>query len=192
MMRNVFFILIISSFCTPLFAQKIKYSEPQKGQVINSVSFEVIGKIDKNYLVYKNIRTKNLISVYDDDMKLINEIDLTIMPDKTLNVDFIAYPDFAWVVYQYQQRNTIYCKAFKLNDLFDAVISSSFVHLRKPDKDIFKMASDISQTAPENSLYIDDRQMFVEVAQTLGLNGLHYVGLEEAKKQLKVFGLDME
>jgi hypothetical protein len=34
--------------------------------------------------------------------------------------------------------------------------------------------------------------MFVEVAQTLGLNGLHYVGLEEAKKQLKVFGLDME
>ena len=54
------------------------------------------------------------------------------------------------------------------------------------------MASDISQTAPEDSLYVDDRLMFVEVAQTLGLNGLHYEGLEKAKMQLKMFGLDME
>lgn len=114
-MRNLFLIFIINFFCAPLFAQQIKYSEPIKGQVSNSVDFEVIGKIEQNYLVYKNIRSRNLVSVYDDDMKLLNEIDLTIMPDKTLNVDFIAFPDFAWVVYQYQQRNTIHCKAFKLN-----------------------------------------------------------------------------
>ena len=115
MARNIFLILIINFFCAPLLAQEIKYSEPIKGEVSNSVDFEVIGKIDRNYLVYKNIRSRNFVSVYDDDMKLVSEIDLTIMPDKTLNVDFIAFPDFAWVVYQYQQRNIIYCKAFKLN-----------------------------------------------------------------------------
>src|ERR1700744_1768881 len=35
-------------------------------------------------------------------------------------------------------------KQFKLNELFDAIVSSSFVHFRKPDEDIFRMAIDIS------------------------------------------------
>ena len=83
-------------------------------------------------------------------------------------------------------------RAFKLDELFDAFISSCFVHLRKPDKDMFQMASDISQTAPIHSLYIDDRSMFVEVAQTLGMNGLHYKGLEEAKLILKGWGFEMD
>ncbi len=81
---------------------------------------------------------------------------------------------------------------FKLNELFDAYVSSSFVHLRKPDADIFRMAIDISQSAPEQIIYIDDRNMFVEVAQSLELKGIHYTGLEEAKKQLSEFGLLMK
>lgn len=119
----------------------------------------------------------------------------------------IAYPDtidfFKAIKKRYQVRviavsnegrelNAFRIKEFKLNELFDAVISSSFVHLRKPDADIFRMAIDISQTAPEHSLYIDDRHMFVEVAQTLGMNGIHYQGLYEAKIQLKSFGFEME
>jgi putative hydrolase of the HAD superfamily len=83
-------------------------------------------------------------------------------------------------------------KTFKLNELFDGFISSCFVHLRKPDKDIFRMASDISQTAPMHSLYIDDRSMFVEVAQSFGMNGLHYKGLEEAKITLKALGFEVD
>lgn len=119
----------------------------------------------------------------------------------------IAYPDtidfFKAIKKRYQVRaiavsnegrelNAFRIKEYKLNELFDAVISSSFVHLRKPDADIFRMAIDISQTAPEHSLYIDDRHMFVEVAQTLGMNGIHYQGLKEAKIKLKAFGFEME
>lgn len=90
-----------------------------------------------------------------------------------------------------RELNDYRIKAFKLNELFDGFISSCFVHLRKPDKDIFRMASDISQTAPIHSLYIDDRSMFVEVAQALGMNGLHYKGLEEAKLTLQTWGFKM-
>ena len=119
----------------------------------------------------------------------------------------IAYPDtidfFKAIKKRYQVRviavsnegrelNAFRIKEYKLNELFDAVISSSFVHLRKPDVDIFRMAIDISQTSPEHSLYIDDRHMFVEVAQTLGMNGIHYQGLKEAKIKLKAFGFEME
>ena len=91
-----------------------------------------------------------------------------------------------------RELNAYRIKQFKLNELFDGFVSSSFVHLRKPDADIFRMAIDISQTAPEQTIYIDDRNMFVEVAQTLGLNGIHYSGLEEAKIQLSEFGISLQ
>ncbi len=91
-----------------------------------------------------------------------------------------------------RELNVYRITQFKLTELFDAFVSSSFVHLRKPDADIFRMAIDISQTNPEHSLYIDDRHMFVEVAQTLGLNGIHYQGLESAKKHLARFGFVVE
>jgi hypothetical protein len=32
-----------------------------------------------------------------------------------LNVDFVAYPDFAWLIYQFQKRNIIHCMAVKIN-----------------------------------------------------------------------------
>jgi len=91
-----------------------------------------------------------------------------------------------------RELNAYRIKKFKLNELFDAFVSSSYVHLRKPDADIFRMASDISQTKPENSLYLDDRLMFVEIAQTLGMCGIHYQGLDILKKQLKMFNFAIE
>jgi putative hydrolase of the HAD superfamily len=86
-----------------------------------------------------------------------------------------------------RELNNYRIKKFKLHELFDAFVSSSYVHYRKPDEDIFRMASDISQTLPKHSLYIDDRLMFVETAQTLGMHGLHYKDLDETKIQLKKF-----
>lgn len=91
-----------------------------------------------------------------------------------------------------RELNAYRLEKFKLNELFDAYISSAYVHLRKPDADIFYMARDIAQAKPENSLFIDDRLMFVQIAQNLGMNGIHYEGLDKVKKQLKVFRFAIE
>ncbi len=88
-----------------------------------------------------------------------------------------------------RELNHYRINTFHLNDLFDGFISSSFVHLRKPDAAIFKMAADISQMPPQQSIYIDDRLMFVKVAQTLGFNGVHHKDPENTRKQLKELGL---
>ncbi len=80
-------------------------------------------------------------------------------------------------------------KKFKLNELFDAFVSSSFVHIRKPDIDIYKYALDVSQVSAEKVAYIDDRQMFIEVAGTLGINGIHHTSFELTKRKLEKFGL---
>ncbi len=83
-------------------------------------------------------------------------------------------------------------KKFKLYELFDSFVASSFVHFRKPDIDIFKIALDVSQALPGNVVYIDDRHMFVEVAGTIGIKGIHHTSFESTKEKLSEFGFSLK
>ena len=80
-------------------------------------------------------------------------------------------------------------KKFHLSSFIDFFISSCFVHLRKPDEDIYRLALDCAQVEAEQVVYIDDRQMFVEVATSLGINGIHHADLASTRKALADFGL---
>jgi putative hydrolase of the HAD superfamily len=82
-------------------------------------------------------------------------------------------------------------RAFKLYEFVDFFISSCFVHFRKPDVDIWKVALDIAQVPRENVVYIDDRNMFVQVAESLGLRGIthSYKNVEQTKQALAKMGL---
>lgn len=113
-MKKFVLSLLISTFSAFLFAQQITYTQPEP-QDSRGLNFEIIGKIENNFLIYKNIRNNYAISTYDNSMRLLNRVDLAFMPDKTLNVDFIAYPDFAWLIYQYQKKNIVHCMAVKVN-----------------------------------------------------------------------------
>ena len=76
-------------------------------------------------------------------------------------------------------------KTFDLGSFVDAFISSSFVHIRKPDEDIFKLALDIAQMDPEEVVFIDDRPMFVQVAAKLGIKGIVHTDYNSTKQQLE-------
>jgi putative hydrolase of the HAD superfamily len=79
--------------------------------------------------------------------------------------------------------------AFRLDTFIDFFVSSCFVHFRKPDADIFRIALDIAQVNPEQVLYLEDRCMFVEVAQTLGIKGILHTGYDATRKELASYGL---
>ena len=113
-MKYLLLYLFSGIFCLSGYAQQITYSQPESNDS-RSLNFEIIGKVDGNFLIYKNIRNSHNISVYDNSMKMIDKTDLLFMEDKTLNADFISYPDFAWIIYQYQKRNIVYCMAVKVN-----------------------------------------------------------------------------
>lgn len=113
-MKYFISVFILSFLYSVSVAQDIVYSQPDNNDTRN-MNFEIIGKIDGNYLVFKNVRNNNSISVYDDQMIEKDRVNLKFLNDKTLNVDFISYPDFVWMIYQYQSRNIIYCKAVKIN-----------------------------------------------------------------------------
>jgi putative hydrolase of the HAD superfamily len=63
------------------------------------------------------------------------------------------------------------------------------VHFRKPDEDMFKIALDISQTPPDEVAYLDDRPLFVEIAQSLGIKGILHESPEKSRKALEELGL---
>jgi putative hydrolase of the HAD superfamily len=77
---------------------------------------------------------------------------------------------------------------FKMGDFVDFFISSCFVHFRKPDADIFKVALDIAQVPPEKVIYLEDRPLFVQVADTLGIRGIIHQDFNTTKQQLASFG----
>ena len=80
-------------------------------------------------------------------------------------------------------------RQFGLAEFVDFFVSSCFVHFRKPDTDIFRMAIDLAQTPPAQTVYLDDRPLFVEVARTLGLRAIHHTSYEETKRAFAELGL---
>ena len=88
---------------------------------------------------------------------------------------------------------TVYrVKQFQLRSFIDFFVSSCFVHCRKPDEDIHRIALDIAQVRPEQVVYIDDRPMFVEVAEGLGLNSIIHTGYVATQKSLEKWGLTLQ
>ena len=79
-------------------------------------------------------------------------------------------------------------QTFELGALIDFFIASCFVHYRKPDADIYRIALDIAQAQPGHVVYIDDRAMFVEVAASLGIRGIHHTGYETTRGVLQGMG----
>ncbi len=81
------------------------------------------------------------------------------------------------------------CK-FKLDEFVDAFVSSCFVHLRKPDADIFRLALDISQTPERQIVYIENTALFVQVAQGLGIRSIQHTDYQSTCAKLAALGLE--
>lgn len=80
-------------------------------------------------------------------------------------------------------------RRFKLDEFVDFFIVSSFVHFRKPDEDIWRIALDVAQVRPAQVVYLEDRPMFVEVAASLGLKSIWHRGLDTTRTELARLGL---
>ena len=71
-----------------------------------------------------------------------------------------------------RELNAYRINTFSLNEIFDFYVSSCFVHLRKPDPAIFRLALDGSGVPVNEIVYIDDVQLFVDVATDMGIKSI--------------------
>jgi putative hydrolase of the HAD superfamily len=82
-------------------------------------------------------------------------------------------------------------KKFALETFIDFFVSSCFVHYRKPDPDIFRMALDMAQVSPQHAVYIEDRPMFVEIVRGMGLRAIRHTDYESTRSALAEWGLSV-
>ena len=68
-----------------------------------------------------------------------------------------------------RELNAHRIKTFELGRIIDAFVSSCFVHVRKPDTEMFRIALDIAQVPVGDILYLENTQMFVQIAQGMGI-----------------------
>ena len=80
---------------------------------------------------------------------------------------------------------------FKLGSVIDLFVVSAYVHCRKPDVDIHRIALDIAQVPPSSVFYVDDRLMFVEVAGTLGIKVIQHSDVERTRATMDSVGLSL-
>lgn len=90
-----------------------------------------------------------------------------------------------------RELTTYRVQQFKLSALIDIFVSSCFVHYRKPDTDIYRIALDIAQASPDQVVYVEDRAMFIEVARGLGIRGILHKDYETTQKALETMGLSL-
>jgi putative hydrolase of the HAD superfamily len=88
-----------------------------------------------------------------------------------------------------RELNAYRIRKFKLDRFVDAFISSCFVHIRKPDADIFRLALDIAQVPAHQVVYIENTPMFVQIAEGLGIRSILHTGYKSTCTKLASFGL---
>jgi putative hydrolase of the HAD superfamily len=91
-----------------------------------------------------------------------------------------------------RELNAYRIDKFSLDRLVDCFISSCFVHIRKPDVDIFRMALDVAQVQPAQAVFIDNTPMFVQIAEGLGIQGILHTDCKSTQSKLSNLGLDAE
>jgi HAD superfamily hydrolase (TIGR01509 family) len=89
-----------------------------------------------------------------------------------------------------RELNAHRIRKFKLGRLVDFFISSCFVHLRKPDVDIFRLALDIAQVPAERVVYIENTRMFVQIAEGLGIRSILHTDYTSTCAKLASLGLN--
>jgi len=78
---------------------------------------------------------------------------------------------------------------FHLRDYFEAFFSSCYLGLRKPDKEIYRRALQITQREPQECVMIDDRDLNLECARELGMNTIQFRNASQLRADLARLGI---
>jgi putative hydrolase of the HAD superfamily len=89
-----------------------------------------------------------------------------------------------------RELNAFRIRKFKLDRIVELFVSSCFVHIRKPDADIFRLALDIAQVPAEQVVFIDNTPMFVQIGESLGICSILHTDYKSTSAKLAALGLE--
>lgn len=80
-------------------------------------------------------------------------------------------------------------RKFGLDKFVDFFVSSCFVHIRKPDEEIFRLALDLAQVPERQVVYLENTLLFAQVAEGLGIRSILHTDYKTTRARLASFGL---
>ncbi len=87
------------------------------------------------------------------------------------------------------ELNLYRIQQFNLRRDFSAFFSSCFLGVRKPDQAIYQLALQVTQRAPEECVFIDDRPLNLECARRMGMRTIHYQNAQQLQAELRNNGV---
>ncbi|HXN52666.1 MAG TPA: HAD family phosphatase [Candidatus Acidoferrum sp.] len=81
--------------------------------------------------------------------------------------------------------------AFHLRRDFEVFFSSCYLHTRKPEEMIFRIALEVTQRPAAECVFIDDRPLNLENPRKLGMKTIHYQNAEQLRTELKNYGVEV-
>jgi putative hydrolase of the HAD superfamily len=91
-----------------------------------------------------------------------------------------------------RELNAYRIRTFMLKKFIDFFVSSCYIYVRKPDAAIFKIALDTAQVCADEVVYIDNVQMFTDIATDIGIKSIHHIDLNSTLEALADMGLQIE
>jgi putative hydrolase of the HAD superfamily len=91
-----------------------------------------------------------------------------------------------------RELNLYRIQKFGLRQIFRVFFSSCFVGLRKPERDIYRIAIETTQFPAEQCCFLDDRAINLEGAAQLGMHTVQVQSLEQMKVELAKLGISAE
>ena len=79
----------------------------------------------------------------------------------------------------------------ELRKIFRLFVSSCFVGLRKPEKDIYRLALETTQISAAECCFIDDRSLNLECAAKLGMHTVEMQTVEQLRADLGRLGVSL-
>jgi putative hydrolase of the HAD superfamily len=88
-----------------------------------------------------------------------------------------------------REPNEYRLQTFGLRQYLDAVFSSCYVGLRKPQPEMYRRALDILGRPAERVLFIDDRQENALAAEAVGMKAIRFDGADRLRRDLETLGV---
>ena len=82
----------------------------------DQMQYEVLGKVDGRYWIYKNNEGIATIAQYNDQMQLVQQNDLAFLPKKLNAIEFITKTNRVYAFYQFQAATTLYAMIVELDE----------------------------------------------------------------------------
>lgn len=89
------------------------------------------------------------------------------------------------------ELNAYRIQHFHLRDYFMVFFTSCFLGLRKPDPRIYRLAMDLTQRAPEECVFVDDRPLNVESAGRAGMRAIRFENAAQLRRELAALGVEL-